>query len=192
MEDVEATVARRVRLHQLALFAVARARLHRVAAPAVGDVVPGADGAVAAVPRPRRANRGLDHPDDIVTADESLAGRRRHALAAVRGALVHHVVAAPPRRPEVRVFGSPVAALPRSTTSSSSSSSAAGETNRVGAVIGVAGSGVGGGAEADSDGKKGDDEHRRDDDGAGDHAALLTAFFLQLPVKKLSATVASL
>jgi len=183
VEDVEATVARRVRLHKLALFAVARARLHLVAAPAVGDVVPGAGGEVAAVPRPRRADRGLEQADDPVTADEAVAGRRRLALQAVGGALVHHVVAAPPRRPDRRrVLGNPVAALPRLT-----SSSAAGETNRVG--VGVAGSGGGGGGggpKADSDDKKSDDEHRRDDDGAGAHAAALLR--LSASPMKLSAS----
>jgi len=175
VEDVEATVARRVRvrlLHELALFAVARARLHLVGAPAVGDVVPRAGGEVATVPRPRRADRGLEQAEDPVTADEAgaVAGRRRLALLAVGGALVHHVVAAPPRRPDRRrVLGNPVAALPRLT-----SSSAAGETNRVG--VGVAesgGGGGGGGPKADSDDKNSDDEHRRDDDGAGAHAAAL-------------------
>lgn len=167
MEDVEATVARRVRLHELALFAVARARLHLVGAPAVGDVVPGAGGEVAAVPWPRRADRGLEQAEDPVTADEAVAGRRRLALLAVGGALVHHVVAAPLRRPERRVLGNPVAALPRLT-----SSSAAGETNRFG--VGVAGSGGrGGGGGGGADDKKGDDEHRGDDDGDGAHAAAL-------------------
>ena len=187
MEDVEATVARRVRvrlLHELALFAVARARLHLVGAPAVGDVVPRAGGEVATVPRPRRADRGLEQAEDPVTADEAgaVAGRRRLALLAVGGALVHHVVAAPPRRPERRVLGNPVAALPRLT-----SSSAAGETNRVG--VGVAGSGGGrggGGPKADSDDKKSDDEHRRDDDGAGAHAAALLR--LSASPMKLSAS----
>ena len=187
MEDVEATVARRVRvrlLHELALFAVARARLHLVGAPAVGDVAPRAGGEVATVPRPRRADRGLEQAEDPVTADEAgaVAGRRRLALLAVGGALVHHVVAAPLRRPERRVLGNPVAALPRLT-----SSSAAGETNRVG--VGVAGSGGGGGGggpKADSDDKKSDDEHRRDDDGAGAHAAALLR--LSASPMKLSAS----
>jgi len=185
VEDVEATVARRVRvrlLHELALFAVARARLHLVGAPAVGDVVPRAGGEVATVPRPRRADRGLEQAEDPVTADEAgaVAGRRRLALLAVGGALVHHVVAAPPRRPERRVLGNPVAALPRLT-----SSSAAGETNRVG--VGVAGSGGGGGGGGGGPKADSDDEHRRDDDGAaGAHAAAL--LHLSASPMKLSAS----
>jgi hypothetical protein len=129
-------------------------------------VVPCADGEVAAVPRPGCADRGLEQAEDPVTADEAVAGRRLLALLAVGGALVHHVVAAPPGRPDKRLLGDIVTALPRSTNSTR----AAGETN------GAVGVGVGGGgAEADSttSDKESDDEHRRRDDGTGAHAAAL-------------------
>lgn len=170
---VAADIARRLRrrIHHVALLAGGGARRHLVGAVADRWERPGAEGLVAAIaPRPRRADGARVGGRVPVVADEddifaAGPGHQLQAVLAGGGALLHLVVATPPRRVDLEHGHlDVVAALPRSGFRLFVSIGFAG-----GAVAGEANVAVGGGGGGGDDAGEDEEEEQH---GSSHHGAL--------------------